>query len=128
MFEKLLWQEERMLLDDLVVRLEHYKNDKWELGDDAFVFYKIKPLIDQYAKFWAYKGEFHPDNVFELGMWDGGSTAFWFEYFHPQKHIAIDISKKEDSKYFRQYVKSRNLEKRIKTYWGTDQTDSDRLR
>ena len=128
MFDKLLWQEDRMLLDDLVFRLEHYKNENWKLGDNAFVFYKIKPLVDQYAKFWAAKGEFHPDNVFELGMWDGGSTAFWFEYFQPKKHIAIDISKKEDSKYFQQYVKSRNLEKRIKTYWGTDQTDSDRLR
>jgi hypothetical protein len=27
MFEKLVWQEDRMLLDDLVFRLQHYKSD-----------------------------------------------------------------------------------------------------
>jgi len=117
-----------MLLDDLVFRLQHYKNDDWELGENCFIFFKIKKLVDQYAKFWHCQRQFKPQNLFEIGMWDGGSVAFWFEHFHPKKHVAIDISKREDSQYFRDYLTSKGLEKRIKTYWGIDQADSERLR
>jgi predicted O-methyltransferase YrrM len=127
MFNKLVWYQDRMLLDDLVFRIEQNRDENWELGENCFVFYKRKGLVDQYKRF-CVSNDFHPQHVFELGIWDGGSTAFWFEYFHPEKYVAIDIKKKEDSKYFRHYVKSRNLEERIKTYWGIDQADSERLR
>lgn len=127
MFEKLVWRKDRMLLDDLVFRLEHYKSKDWELGDDCFMFYKIKPLVDQYAKFWSLRRDFRPQNIFELGIWDGGSIAFWFECFQPEKHVGIDILKKQDSLYFWRYISSRGLEERIKTYWTTDQADSERL-
>jgi SAM-dependent methyltransferase len=128
MFERLVWRDDRVLLDDLVFRLQHIKNDTWELGEQCFVFYKIQPLIDQYARFWATRARFCPDNVFELGLWDGGSLAFWFELFQPRKHVGIDLSRREDSDYFRRYVASRGLEQRITTYWGVDQADSERVR
>ena len=128
MFEKLVWQKDRMLLDDLVFRLEHQKSDDWELGDDCFHLYKLKPLVDQYAKFWSLKRNFYPQNILELGMWDGGSIALWFEYFQPQKHVGIDNAQKQDSRYFQHYIASRGLKERIKTYWGTNQADSQRLR
>lgn len=128
MFDKLVWQQDRVVLSDLIFRIEHYKSENWNLGEDCFIFYKTKGLIDQYEKFWTLKKDFHPSNVIELGLWDGGSLAFWFEYFHPEKHVGIDITKKEDSNYFKYYIKSRGLEKRIKTYWETDQTDSKTLR
>ena len=128
MFEKLVWQKDRMLLDDLVFRLEHYKSDDWELGADCFIFYKIKLLVDQYARFWSRKRDFYPQNILELGIWDGGSIAFWFEYFQPKKHVGIDISQKQDSRYFQRYITSRGLENRIKSYCATDQGDSGRLR
>lgn len=128
MFDKLVWQQDRVVLGDLIFRIEHYKSENWNLGEDCFIFYKMKGLIDQYEKFWTLKKDFHPSNVIELGLWDGGSLAFWFEYFHPEKHVGIDITKKENSNYFKYYIRSRGLEKRIKTYWETDQTDSKTLR
>ena len=136
MFERLIWKSDRMLLGDLVFRLEHFKDDSWDLGDECFAFIKIKPLIDQFARFWSWRPDFRPRNVFELGIWDGGSVAFWFEYFQPEKHVAIDLGKErlypqaqvEDSAYFKRYVTSRNLEGRIKTYWGVDQGDARTLR
>lgn len=63
-----------------------------------------------------------------LGIYDGGSSAFWYELFRPQKHIALDIKDQTDAPYFHHYVKSRNLDGRIKTYWKTDQADKARLR
>lgn len=128
-FARLDWRPDRMLLDDLVFRLEHNRNDQdWDLGQDCFVFYKIKPLVEQYQRFWSLQAAFRARNVFELGLWDGGSTAFWFEYLQPEKHVAIDITDRQDSPYFTQYKGRRNLEYRIKTYWGTDQSDKARLR
>jgi SAM-dependent methyltransferase len=127
-FDRVIWRDDRMLLDNLVFRLQHTRNDAWELGDDCFVFYKVKPLVDQYARFLATRPEFQPRNVFELGLWDGGSVAFWFECFQPHKHVGIDFSARGDSAYFRRYVESRGLAGRIATHWSVDQADGERLR
>jgi cephalosporin hydroxylase len=129
MFEELQWQKDRVLLNDLVFRLQHTASDDWELGDECFVFYKIKKLVDQYASFFDTRKSFKPETIFELGVWDGGSVAFWFEHFRPKKkHIGIDISNRGDSEYFRRYVTSRGLDARVKNYWGVDQSDSARLK
>jgi hypothetical protein len=127
-FERLTWRDDRMLLDDLVFRLALAKNDDWELGEDCFHFYKTKSLIDQYAKYWLSKNEFDASRIVELGIWDGGSVAFWFESFHPDKHVAIDILERTDSAYFQRYKASRRVEGAIRTFWGTDQADTHALR
>lgn len=109
-----------MLFHDLVFRLEHYRNDNWELGDDCFSFYKIKGLVDQYERFVALRPAVRPRNIFELGMWDGGSVAFWYEVFAPSMLVGVDLLDRGDSPYFASYIESRNLQGRIKTYWKTD--------
>jgi hypothetical protein len=126
-FEQLIWRDDRMLLGDLVFRLQHTKSDAWELGDQCFIFYKIKPLVDQYERFWSARPDFLPHHVFELGMWDGGSVAFWFELFQPRKHVGLDFAQRGDSPYFRRYVASRGLDQRIATCWGVDQADAARI-
>lgn len=126
-FDRLVWQRDRMLLDDLVFRLEHFRSADWN-GGDHFRFYKIKGLIDQYANFFSRRSGFRPERVIELGIYDGGSTAFWYEVFRPQKHVALDIRGQMDSPYFGRYVESRGLGGRIKTYWKTNQADKARLR
>ena len=128
MFGKLIWKPDRMLLDDLVFRLQHYASDNWELGNECFLFCKIKYLVDQYAKFWSLRENFPARNILELGMWDGGSIAFWFEYFNPDKHVGVDLRQKEDSEYFKRYTSSRGLDQKIRTYWGINQGDSAKLR
>jgi SAM-dependent methyltransferase len=127
-FDGLVWLPDRMLFRDLVFRLQHYANDNWELGNQCFSLYKIKPLVDQYAKFWSLRQDFAARNILELGMWDGGSLAFWFEYFRPNKLVGVDLQQKEDNQYFKRYKSSRNAEQNIKTYWATDQGNSTRLR
>jgi hypothetical protein len=128
MFDRLIWKPDRMLLDDLVFRLEHYRSDAWDGGDDHFLFYKTKELVDQYKLFFEHYSTKHVTRLFELGVFDGGSTVFWNELLRPSKHVAIDIIERADSAYFRRYVESRALRERIKTFWGTDQSDKVRLR
>lgn len=125
--EKLIWQKDRVMLNDLVFRLEQTKNNNWELGEECFVLYKPKDLIDQYERFFSTHKEFNPDNVVELGMWEGGSVAFWFEILQPNKHIALDLQPRTDSPYFQKYVNDRGLHNRLNTYWHTNQADSERL-
>jgi Methyltransferase domain len=127
MFDRLVWQRDRVLLDDLVFRLEHYRSPDWD-GGDHFRFYKMKELVDQYESFFSRRSDFRAEGVIELGIYDGGSTAFWYELFRPRKHVALDIQGQTDPPYFRRYVESRGLGGRIKTYWNTDQADKARLR
>jgi hypothetical protein len=128
MFEKLVWQKDRMLMDGLVFRLQHSISDDWELNGDCFVFAKTRELVDQYDAFFSAHPNFRPQNVFELGLWDGGSLPFWFENLRPQKQVGIDLSKKQDSNYFRRYIADRGLADRVKAYWGVDQSDAKTLR
>ncbi len=127
-FDDLVWQHDRMILGDLVFRLQHFISSDWGLDDKCFIFYKIRPLVDQYAKLFASMPGFRVKSMLELGLWDGGSTAFWFELLQPNKYMGIDKSEREDSAYFQAYVSSRKIADRIRTYWGTDQTDSAKLR
>lgn len=128
MFENLVWQEDRMVMDGLVFRLQHDIDDGWELGDECFIFFKTQELVNQYKAFFARQQNFRPQNIFELGLWDGGSLAFWFECFQPRKQVGIDLLQRADSEYFRGYIGSRKLGARLKTYWGTDQSDALKLR
>lgn len=89
-FEELVWQPDRMLLRDLVFRLQHYANNNWELGNECFILYKIKPLLDQCAKFWSLRKDFDARNLLELGMWDGGSIAFGSNTLDP-KNLSASI-------------------------------------
>ena len=122
MFERLNWLPDRALLGDLVFRLEPSQSDRWELGDDCFRFYKNRQLVEQYERFWS-ATNFRPRRMLEIGIWDGGSTAFWYEHLRPERLVAIDLQDREDSAYFRRYVKGKGLQSRVLTRWRTDQAD-----
>lgn len=126
-FSELQWYPDRVLYQDLVFRLVQAKHDAWEYGDACFDFFKGKWTVDQYAQFWSLRLDFSAEQVLELGIYDGGSTAFWFESLQPQKMVALDIESRGDSAYFKRYVEQRGLAERLKTYWQTDQGDAARL-
>src|SRR5258706_16276072 len=126
-FRDLVWQPDRMLWHDLVFRLEHTRSADWELGDACFVFYKTKALVDQYAHFFATLPNFAPQHVAELGVWDGGSLAFWFELFQPAKLVGFDIQSKSNSRYLSDYVAQRRLAERLVIHWETDQANVTQL-
>ncbi len=132
MFDRLQWKSDRVLLDDLVFRLEHTRPppgqpDDWR-GGEHFRFHKVAELVEQYRRFFARVPEFAAERIVELGIFDGGSTAFWFELFRPQKLVACDLADKKDSPYFERFVESRGAGERITTHWRTDQADGARLR
>ena len=128
MFKNLVWKQDRLLVGDIVLRVEQEKSQDWELGQECLDFFKGKWTVDQYDSFFSRRSDFQPKNIFELGIWDGGSTVFWFECLRPQKIVAVDLNKREDNPYFKRYVFMRGLEQRIKTVWGINQADPGQLR
>ena len=100
-------------------------------GGDCFIFYKLKTLIDQYESYFQINSpNYAPANVLELGMWDGGSLAFWNEILKPEKIVGIDLSDKKGGEYFNHYLNKINTDsnKKISAFWNTDQANAPRLR
>lgn len=123
----LRWQDDRVLIgDDLVLRLQNRPDDP-ELEVASLAFYKSRPLVDEYRRFYAARPEFVPTRIFELGIWDGGSTVFWHEVLRPEKLIAVDIGDREDDPLFVSYLAARGASGQVETHWRTDQQDTSRL-
>ena len=103
-FDRLVWSDDRVVLDDLQFVLEQAIVDGQELGEECFRLHKLKELVDQYERFWRHH-DLHPQAILEIGMWDGGSVAFWNVCFSPQKHVGVDIQQRPDSEFFQQFVR-----------------------
>ena len=61
----------------------------------AFRFYKPRSMVDQYEQFLTQAGDV-PATVLELGIWDGGSVAFWCELLAPTHYLAVDKRERGD--------------------------------
>lgn len=121
-FEKLNWKSDRLEIGDFIFSLGQYKSESWNLGNECFVLWKDKVLIDQYKDF--FKTYDKPiDNVLELGMWDGGSTALWTEVLEPKKIVGIDHLDKSDTDYFKKWMANKKQTK-LSTYWNTNQENN----
>ncbi len=128
-FEGLQWFDDRMLCNGWVYSIvEHVSHPRNEPGQGCFRFYKPRSLLDQYDAFLAQRPEFAPQRILEIGIWDGGSAALWFDLFRPHKHVAIDLIARGDSEYFTRFLEAHAAEQSLRTLWGVDQADEARLR
>jgi SAM-dependent methyltransferase len=127
-FSQLVWREDRVLLGDLVFRLEQASRSESDTAEESFVLYKLKPLVDQYARFWAARRDFDASNVLELGLWDGGSMALWNILLAPRRHVGVDLYRRHENAYFERWRKRRNAERVVRAYGGVDQSDAHALR
>jgi cephalosporin hydroxylase len=101
--------------------------DAWRMKDSRQLLLDKRPeLLEELDRLFQAKA-FEARAIFELGIWDGASSLFWFEYFQPDKLVAVDILDREDDASFREYVQDQHLQQRLKTYWRTDQADRERL-
>ena len=126
MFQDLQWFPDRMFLNGLTYRLEHARSDAWD-GGEHFRFYKIKLLVDQYEEFFSLHPGLPARNIFELGTFDGGSTAFWYELLKPEVILSVDLERHDDSPYFKRWASEKRIGS-VRTFWGVDQADKAQLR
>jgi hypothetical protein len=127
-FERFRWEGNHLFVGDTTYEFDECTEPAFLRQDrDHLILYKSKAQLEQFAQFFA-PLDFRPQNVFELGIWEGGSTALWNEIFQPRKHVAVDFSHRGDSEPFTRWRSARGLEGQVKTYWDVDQSDADRLR
>ena len=128
MFERISWHEDRLLLDDLVFYLDQERSTPADSTPDGFFLHKPRRLLDQYVALWRQRPGTTHANMLELGIFDGGSVAFWFELLKPDKYVALDNTRRDDVVRLDEFIASRGLGDRIKTFYDTDQSDCEALR
>jgi SAM-dependent methyltransferase len=84
---------------------------------------KAPSLVDRYVELIK---ELHPGNIVELGIFEGGSTAFFGQLARPRKLVAIDISNERVAALDR-FLEVHALGEAVKPYFGVDQADRQRL-
>lgn len=94
-------------------------------GAAELVLWKTPGLVAQYQAFWACQPRFAAERVLELGLWKGGSMAFWAEALAPTRMVGVDRTPRSSSAAFDCYIAERA--DRLSVYWGVDQGDQARL-
>lgn len=98
-------------------------SDVFQSTSERFCLRKAPGEVERYARF---LGERPTDAIFELGIYDGGSTALIAQLAQPRKLVAVDISKPR-SVGLSKWIANRGLEDSVRPLWGVDQSDRPRL-
>jgi len=93
--------------------------------DDHFRLMKSRAYLHLYKNAFRSVSDRRFDRVFEIGIFEGGSTAFWTEVLRPQRLVAIDIAWQGDSVCFERWVRA--WRGQVTTIWGVDQADKTEL-
>ena len=117
------WRNGMASIGEWQFEIQTPDQEDWTKRQDRFLLYKTPGLLEQYARFWDDRPRFAPKHIVELGIWDGGSTVLYCEMFGPSKLVAIDDASRGDSPYFMAYVERKQLQDRVSTHWGVDQSD-----
>ena len=116
-FKKIQWYEDHLTIGDVLLRFEQVKATSSFDDNNSISFYKRKNMIIQYEQLFSEAGsDLITDNIFELGMWDGGSLVFWNEVLNPQKIVGVDWFDKVNTPYFNSY--NSKIQNKIKTPIG----------
>jgi SAM-dependent methyltransferase len=127
-FKDLQWSSNKLIYNNYVFRLEHFKDIKWEHDDSYFTFYKVKGLVDEYENFFSKAGDFKCTNLLEIGVFKGGSMPFWNELLGPEKHIGVDLIEITSTAYLDNYLNEKRKSGKAINYYGKiDQSDKNKL-
>lgn len=126
---ELAWQnDERCVVADKVFQtlpVDLLERDKPRISMEGadFWLFKEQPLIDRYV---ALVGELRPRRIFELGIFQGGSTAFLNELARPDRLVAIDLEPPKGTA-MRDYLAGGGQTECVHIHEGVDQSDRRRL-
>lgn len=85
--------------------------------------HKTRPLLEDIT---AIVEDLAPKRIFELGIYQGGSVALLKLLTNAQRHVAIDIETQVPE--LESWLAEHDPTRTVRTYYGVDQSDSDRLR
>jgi SAM-dependent methyltransferase len=111
---------------ELTVGETRFQLANWAVGRsnrDRFMIGKHRPMVERLA---SLVGTERPRAIFELGIFQGGSTALLAALADPRKLVAIDRSP-DPVVPLERFVAERGMEEQVRTYYGVDQSDRARL-
>lgn len=127
LFKEIVYGDDSLSVGDVEFALDPEGGVTFdELDPGKFTLFKGRPFVESYSEFFAKTG-LEPRRIFELGLWDGASLAFWATVFDPEKIVGIDLRSRGDSPHFVEWAAANGLRERVRTFWGVDQADRSRL-
>jgi SAM-dependent methyltransferase len=126
---ELTWEnEERCVVADKVFQtlpVDLLERDEPRISMEGadFWLFKEQPLIDRYV---TLVDELRPRRIFELGIFQGGSTAFLNELARPDLLVAIDLEPPRGTA-LRNYLAGGGAAEHVHVHEGVDQSDRRRL-
>lgn len=127
-FNSIIWEKDRFFYENTCFSLEPHRGHKTPCDAGCLNLYKTISAINEYRHFWTMHHDLLVRNVFEIGVWSGGSLIFWHNLFKPEKIVGIDLFERELSEYYRNYIVMHNLQDAIKIFWGVDQKNKEFLK
>jgi cephalosporin hydroxylase len=120
----LIWEGSRFKVGNSTFQTITNLSDLFTLKEiNGYILGKTKRYIDKYIEHLT-GNKFK--NIFELGIFRGGSTVFFAEFLHPNKLVAIDFAERPIKRLNDFAAEPSNLDK-IKPYYGVDQADIAKL-
>jgi predicted O-methyltransferase YrrM len=95
-----------------------------ELSSGTFLLMKTPAMVKRYIELLS---ELRPRRIVELGIYEGGSAAFFSLLAKPTRLVALDIQAETPSA-LEEFIAQNKLGERLRTHVLVDQADADRLR
>jgi hypothetical protein len=125
--DAIAWDGDTMAIDGAAFRVFEEFGVPPSLEGDTLWLFKGRPLLDDYFAVFQRHAELDVRNLFELGIWESGSVAFWTQLFRPDKHVAIDLAPPREPPAFKRFLRDHDPKARVSTHWLTNQADDPKL-
>ena len=98
--------------------------ERFRSTPDRFLVVKPRSFVERYQ---TLLGELRPERIVELGIFQGGSTAFLGLLCQPEKLVALDIAETPVRALEQLIEENDKLTASVRTFYGVDQSDADRV-
>jgi predicted O-methyltransferase YrrM len=98
--------------------------DRFRSSDEHFMLVKSRALVDRYVELIAVLG---PQRIVELGICEGGSTAFLSLLAEPERMLALDL-RATPAAGLETFIERHGRQDQMHTHYSFDQSDDGRLR
>ena len=122
----LTWKgDDRFVLGETTFHILMRLDQRPSLREGEFFIFKPRGLVDRYV---SLIGALQPHRLFELGIFEGGSTLFFAKLARPQRIVAIDREPLQDTRdRLERHASAAGLTDAVRTFGEVDQDDRSRL-
>jgi predicted O-methyltransferase YrrM len=115
----------RLVVDgvDFVLAPTDVQGARPAIAEGAMLLRKARWMVEQYA---ALQSQLEGANIFELGIYEGGSAALLALMFRPRRLVAIDLDTSRGHM-LGDFLAAHDLSESVRPYFGVDQADRLRL-